>query len=273
MPLSDHIRTALVTGAGSGLGEAFAAMLRTEGVRVWGTARDPARLVSQPDFFPVQLELGDRESVLAAWQRAESESGGIDLLVNNAGAALFGAGAHQAADAWKRQMDVLVHGPVRLAREASRAMLSRRRGTIVNVTSLAVEFPIPYMSAYNAGKSALAAFTASLEAELAGSGVVVIDFRPGDCATGFNRAMHAAGGGPGTDPREVRVWERLEALMRRAPPPARFARDLRRALARRRSGLVRSGGFFQARVAPWGNRLLPARLMRLVRGCYFRSGS
>ena len=92
MPLSDHIRTALVTGAGSGLGEAFAAMLRTEGVRVWGTARDPARLVSQPNFFPVHLELGDRESVLAAWQRAESESGGIDLLVNNAGAALFVAG-------------------------------------------------------------------------------------------------------------------------------------------------------------------------------------
>jgi NAD(P)-dependent dehydrogenase (short-subunit alcohol dehydrogenase family) len=272
MPLSEHIRTALVTGAGSGLGRAFVAMLRAEGVRVWGTARDPGRLVAGEGLVPLALELADRAAVDAAWGRAEAESGGIDLLVNNAGGAHFGPWAEQAGEAWQTQADVLLHGPVRLARHAVLAMRARRRGVLVNVTSLAVDFPIPFLSAYNVAKAALAAFTTSLQLELAGSGVVVIEFRPGDCATNFNRAMQSAPGFSLHDPRAARVWARLESLLQSAPPPERLARDLRRALHRGRPGLVRSGSFFQARVAPWGNRLLPVRMMHVFRSLYFRIG-
>jgi short-subunit dehydrogenase len=161
---------------------------------------------------------------------------------------------------------------VRLARQAVAAMRARRRGTIVNVTSLAVEFPIPLMSGYNSAKAALAAFSESLLIETAGTGVTVIDFRPGDYRTDFNHAAHRAAGPAGGGAREARVWSRLEALTAAAPAPARAARDLVRALRRGQSGVVRSGGFFQARVAPWGNRLLPAPLMRLLRSFYFRAG-
>jgi NAD(P)-dependent dehydrogenase (short-subunit alcohol dehydrogenase family) len=222
----------------------------------------------------VPLELADELAVDAAWAAAERGSGGIDLLVNNAGSAMFGAIAGLTPDQWNAQMAVLLHGPVRLARQAWAAMRERGRGTIVNVTSLAVELPIPFLDAYNTAKAGLAAFTATLRDEAEGGPVVVVDFRPGDFRTNFTTAMRSRQSAPAVAPsRESRVWARLEALTATAPPPARAARDLERVLRRPRSGVIRSGGFFQVRVAPWGNRLLPERFMRLLRARYFRIGS
>lgn len=272
MPLSHRIRTALVTGAGSGLGEAWARMLLAEGVQVWGTSRTPERLPMRSGFVPLRLELGDSASIDRAWGEAEKISGGLDAVINNAGAAVFGSIASLPPEAWDEQWNVLFTGPARLTRLAFDAMRGRGRGVIVNVTSLAVEFPIPYLAAYNTAKTALAAFTEALAIEAAESGVTLIDFRPGDYRTGFNLAMAARSSLTGADARTKRVWSRLEGLLAAAPPPERAARDLRRALHRGRPGMVRSGGFFQVRIAPLGNRLLPARFMRLLRRFYFRLG-
>lgn len=272
MPLSNRIRTAFVSGAGSGLGEAFVRMLLDEGVQVWGTSRTPQRLPTRSGFFPVPLELADAVSIHAAWSEAEKASGGLDLVINNAGAARFGSFASSPAETWNEQLAVLLDGPVRLTRPAFRAMRARGRGTIVNVTSLAVEFPLPYMTAYNSAKAALAMFTESLAIEAAIAGVTLIDFRPGDYHTPFNAAVRARGFPPDQDGRSARAWARLEELLASAPEPARAARDLRRALVRGRPGIVRSGSFFQAVVAPLGNRLLPARIVRLLHRLYFRLG-
>lgn len=272
MLLRDRFRTAFVTGAGSGLGQAFTAMLLAENVAVWGTSRRPEQLPAQAQFSPVGLELGDPASIAAAWETASAAAGGFDLVINNAGSARFGGLAATDPAQWTAQIDVLLHGPVQLSGLAWEAMRGRNRGTIVNVTSLAVEFPIPFLGAYNAAKAALAAFTASLQLEAAGTGVVIIDFRPGDFRTNFNRAMQA-GGAADMDPGMARVWGKLEALLERSPPPAEAAEALRRALRRGRPGLVRAGSFFQARVAPWGNRLLPARVMRLLHNFYFQTGT
>lgn len=270
MQLSARYRTALVTGAGSGLGAAFSAMLLAEGLRVWGTTRDLARLPAREDFSPVALELGDPGSINAAWEKAEAESGGIDLLVNNAGAAHFGVFCDAGAADWEREFSVLALAPTRLARLAFRAMRSRARGCIVNVTSLAVDFPIPYMSGYNAGKAALAALSASLHLEAAGAGVTVIDFRAGDHRTNFNRAMASTRSSLPASGAPARVWARLEQMMAASPTPDAAARSLRHALLRGRGGVVRSGSFFQARVAPALARIAPAPLAAWVHARYFR---
>jgi NAD(P)-dependent dehydrogenase (short-subunit alcohol dehydrogenase family) len=270
--LREKFHGALVTGAGSGLGAAFVELLLGEGVPVWGTSRRPERLPARSGFAGLALELRDPASVASAWVRADAEAGGIDLLINNAGGAVFGPMSMMSAKQWEDQLATLLFGPARLARHALAAMRVRGHGTIVNVTSLAVEFPIPYLGAYNAAKSALARFTATLQREAEEAGVVVIEFRPGDFRTNFNRAMAAQAGFSATEPRIARVWSRLDELMQRAPAPARAAADLRAALLRGRSGRVRSGSFFQAKVAPWGNRLLPGAMMRLLRSLYFRTG-
>jgi uncharacterized protein len=98
----------------------------------------------------------------------------------------------------------------------------------------------------------------------------VIDFRPGDYRTAFNKAMHTHSPTTGAS-RTAHAWRAVEANLNGAPPPARAAADLRRALLRRRSGVVRSGSFFQARLAPLLARLVPAPLARAAAARYFSS--
>ena len=271
MPLSDQFRTALVTGAASGLGAAFVAMLRSEGVEVWGTSRTRDRVPDSTGFHGLVLELAEPASIEAAWGEAERASGGIDLLVNNAGAGVFAPFAAMSDAEWDGQMRLLLHGPAMLARRAWRAMHARGRGCIVNVTSLAAEFPIPYFCAYDSAKAGLAACTAGLVLEAEGSPVRVIDFRPGDYRTNFNNAMRAApaGGEGAADAAVARVWRRLEGLLHDAPEPARAAADLCTALRRGRGGVVRSGSFFQAKLAPFLQRFASQRLSAWVQRRYF----
>ncbi len=271
MKVSRRHRTALVTGAGAGLGAAFAAMLVEEGVAVWGTSRDPARPLPA-GVRPIVLELTDGASVERAWHQAEGESGGIDLLINNAGAGRFGPFLEATPADWERQFALLLLGPAALARLAARAMAGRGRGCVVNVSSLAAEFPIPFMAGYSAAKAALSSLGRSLLLELPGAGVTVIDFRPGDHRTDFNAAMAAHPHPVSSEPRVARVWRALERTMRAAPPAERAARDLRRALRRGRGGTVRSGSFFQARLAPFLDRLAPEWLRLAVIRRYFDAG-
>jgi short-subunit dehydrogenase len=275
--LADRYRTALVTGASTGLGRAFADMLLDEGVRVWGTGRDPARLPVREGFTPVALDLDADSSVEAAFKTTEDSAAGLDLVINSAGYGVFGPFAEREFSDWRRQLEAMFVRTLQLSHLALRGMSARRRGALVNVSSLAVEFPLPFMSGYNAAKAGLSAFSESLMVEVAGTGIIVIDFRPGDYRTGFHQAMQATSDTlPSTSAappasRAQHAWARLEANLRSAPPPVRAARDLRRALVRGRSGTVRSGTFFQARLAPWLPRLAPAWLYRAFTARYFGS--
>jgi hypothetical protein len=101
--------------------------------------------------------------------------------------------------------------------------------------------------------------------ESRGTAVRIIDFRPGDYRTAFNQAMQL----PTPSAPTARVWRVLDAMLQAAPPPAEAAANLRRALEAERRGIVRSGSFFQARVAPLAARALPAAWMRAVSARYF----
>lgn len=268
-PLRSRFRTALVTGAGSGLGRVFADMLRAEGVEVWGTSRRPESLPAAERFHAVAFDLagGDREAESLVG-RVERESGGLDLLVHNAGYGVFGGIVDQPLAVWRAQLDEMLGCSLALNRAAFVAMAPRRHGGIVNITSMAVEFPIPFLSGYNIAKAGLAALTESLILEAPEAGISFIDFRPGDYRTGFNQTMFAP---PQTTlpAAAQRVARRLDATLAAAPQAGRAARDLRRALANGRSGVVRSGSFFQTVLAPLGARLSPLALRRAVMARYF----
>ena len=83
----------------------------------------------------------------------------------------------------------MLNATMRLSHAALRRMRERQRGCLVNISSLAVEFPLPFMSAYNVAKAGLSALTESLIVETRGTAINVIDFRPGDFRTDFNQAM------------------------------------------------------------------------------------
>lgn len=275
-PLAERYRAAFITGASAGLGRAFAQMLLEEGVVVWGSARTAERLDglrSSANFHPVVLELADAAGTLAAYEQAQAAAGGFDLVVNNAGYGVFAPFADEPFGTWEAQLAAMLVQPMRLAHCALQAFRARDRGTLVNVSSLAVEFPLPYMSGYNIVKAGLAALSESLLVETAGTGVTVVDFRPGDYRTGFNRAMSRMSSRPpnpnGGIDRLSPVWQALEAHLAAGPDVGRAATDLRRALRRGTRGTVRSGSWFQATLAPAGAGLLPPALRRALRSRYF----
>jgi short-subunit dehydrogenase len=140
----------------------------------------------------------------------------------------------------------------------------------VNISSLAAEFPLPFMSGYNVAKAGLSALTESLIVETRGTAINVIDFRPGDFRTDFNQAMLTSSSArPAPLGDQAAAWRVLEALREAAPAPSRAAADLRRALLRGRSGTVRSGTLFQAGIAPCFARVIPASLRRSIAARYF----
>ena len=269
--LSSLYRTAFVTGASSGLGRAFAEMLLAEGVRVWGTSREPGRLagLGGADFTPVALDLAAPAAAEAAWRAGSAQAGGaFDLVIANAGYGVFGEFAATDWAVWRAQLDAMLGTNLALVHAAYRAMRARNRGCLVAISSLAAEFPLPFMSGYNVAKAGLSALSESLLFESRGTEVRILDFRPGDYRTAFNQAMqHPIISAPAAP--TARTWLVLEAMLRAAPPPAKAAADLRGALLGGRRGIVRSGPFFQARIAPLAARLLPAAWMRAASARYF----
>jgi short-subunit dehydrogenase len=273
--LSARYRTAFVTGASTGLGRAFADMLLAEGVEVWGTARDTARLPARDKFHAVALELGDGPAAEKIFLDAERAAGGFDVVINNAGFGAFGAFAHTDFSVWEEQLRLMLVNTARLSHAALRGMLVRRRGALVNISSIAGEFGMPYQAVYNTTKAGLSALNESLMYELPGTGVIVIDFRPGDYRTDFEGSVRrpvqaaALAADPVNTARMARVWEKFIAMMQSGPAPAAAAADLRRALLRGRRGTVRTGRFFQAVLGPFLARFGSLALRRRVQEKYF----
>ncbi len=264
-------RTAFVTGASTGLGRAFTEMLLAEGVQVWGTSREVSRLAglgagSGGAFRAVALDLGDAAATERAFRAAEAAAGGFDLLINNAGFGLFAEfAAADFADS-REQLEVMLVQPARLCHLALPGMTARGRGAIVNISSLAAEFPLPFQAAYNMAKAGLTALSESLLIECAGTGVVVLDVRPGDYRTGLEDAVRRPRGVP--SPRLQRAWDTFTRLMRAGPPPEHAAAALRQALLRGRPGTLRTGLWFQAVAGPFLARFGSLPLRRRIQARY-----
>ncbi|MGA1205282.1 MAG: SDR family NAD(P)-dependent oxidoreductase [Opitutales bacterium] len=253
--LAQRYPTALVTGASSGIGRALALALAGRGLLVYGTSRHP----DHPDLprnirwlrFDGATPKGMDDFVHHNGKLLTS----IDLLINNAGSSFFGKGSALPREAIMEQQNLLYGAPVRLTETVLGPMRGRGRGAVVNVSSLAALFQLPYMAHYSAAKSALSAYTRGLMLTERSTGLVLIDFQPGDYRTAFNANIRRHGE---TDREQERVWARLEANLAKGPAPEQAAQDLIRALELGKSRTLRSGGFFQRTLAPLGRRLLPA---------------
>ncbi len=248
---------ALVTGASTGLGEGFVQMLLEEGLEVWGTSRQAENMPIRDGFHPVELDLSDKDSLENFRAKYLCDGPSFDLVINNAGYGVFFPFEKFPHEEISGQIDVLLSGPIKICREVYGGMLRRGHGTLVNVSSLAVEFPLPYMSLYNTAKSGLSAFSRSLMMESRNTGVTVIDFRPGDFRTSFNAAMKRDLALVEETPQLSAAWDALERMLNSGPSVDIAVRRLRKTLLKPRSATVRTGRFFQAIFAPFISRFLP----------------
>src|SRR5437867_11998402 len=142
-----------------------------------------------PRCHAVRLDLADRLSVEEAFNAALEEAGYFDVLINNAGAGHFDPAEFLPMETIASQFQILVFGQIQLMQLALRHMQARGEGLIINVTSLASRLPVPFMAAYNSAKAALAAFTMSIQLELADSPVHIVDLQLADISTDFNKSV------------------------------------------------------------------------------------
>lgn len=190
-------RTAIVTGASSGIGRETALELANRGANVVLAARNRERLESlATDIAPmrgrslvVATDVTDRLAVQVLVRRAAEEFGSVDILVNCAGVGLYAPIAGGSLDNMRHVFDVNFWGAVYCIQAAVPYMLAGGGGHIVNVSSVAGRIAPPYMGIYAATKFALVALSDSLRTELAGSGVGVTTVYPGFTQTPFTEHM------------------------------------------------------------------------------------
>lgn len=191
-------KTALVTGATSGIGLALSKVFAHEGYNVVLVARDSERLLARAK--EINLTCGVSVSVIAAdlslptgpievCRELEYHGVAVDVLVNNAGAVLHG---YFAATDWQEEMAMIslnVLALTRLTKLLLPDMLSRGEGKILNVASTAAFQPGPLMAVYFASKAYVRSFSEALREELRGSGITVTTLCPGPTRTKlFTRA-------------------------------------------------------------------------------------
>jgi short-subunit dehydrogenase len=266
-------RKVFLTGTSSGIGLATATLLTQRGCEVWGTSRDVRRLPTLTRFHPVRMDLASYDSIREGFAISLKEAGAFDALINNAGDGAFGTLETMPAEVAREQFQVLVDAPLELVRLALPKMRERGRGIILNVTSLAAQFPIPFMAPYSAAKAALSLFTQGLRIELSNTSIQVVEVRPGDINTPFHeRTKKTVSSVNAGDQRRMKaVWDTQVRNMAAAPPPERVARALFRAItAPNPPPVLIVGGFFQARVTPLAARILPLRLLEWALRQYYR---
>jgi NAD(P)-dependent dehydrogenase (short-subunit alcohol dehydrogenase family) len=175
----------LVTGVSSGIGRAVADAFAAKGFEVFGTSRNPRTTQPVPGVELVQLDVTDDASVAAAVSTVVQREGRSNILVNNAGAGVFGAAEETSTAQAQQLFDTNFFGLVRLTREVLPHLRAQRSGRIINIGSVLGFLPSPYGSLYAASKHAVEGYSESLDHETREFGVRVSVVEPGYTNTSF----------------------------------------------------------------------------------------
>lgn len=181
----------LITGASSGMGKAFAKRLINEGYIVYGAARrvDHMQDLVQAGGRSIALDVTDDASIRAAVERIIGEEGRIDVLINNAGYAIYGSVEETAVGDARRQFEVNLFGLGRLTQLVIPHMRQAGKGRIINISSMGGKMYTPLGAWYHASKHALEGWSDCLRLELKPFGIDVVIIEPGIIKTEFADVM------------------------------------------------------------------------------------
>lgn len=204
----------LITGASAGFGEAMCRAFTAAGFNVVGAARRMEKLQALAEelggsFYPLQMDVADTSSVPVALQSLPEDFKEIDCLINNAGLALGLDSADKADFAdWQTMIQTNIVGLTFLTRQILPQMVERKSGYIINIGSIAGNYPYPGGNVYGATKAFVRQFSLNLRADLAGTGIRVTDIEPGLCGgTEFSNVRFK-----GDDERAAGVYENIRFI-------------------------------------------------------------
>ncbi len=175
-------KVVLITGASSGIGLASAKLLSQEGYKVYAFNRSP---ITEAGIVHIAVDITDPEQVDVAIGQIIDKEGKVDILINNAGMGIYGSTENTDLQKAKYLFDVNFFAAVHLAQKLVPYMRKAGGGRIINISSLAQVFNLPFQSFYSASKAALSAIFSAFQAEVKPFNIKVINIMPGDIATQF----------------------------------------------------------------------------------------
>ncbi|MCA5617064.1 SDR family oxidoreductase [Staphylococcus aureus] len=209
--LTDKI--AVVTGAGSGIGEAIATLLHEEGAKVVLAGRNKDKLqnvanqLAQDSVKVVPTDVTKKEEVDELIKIAQQTFGGLDIVINNAGQMLSSKITDYQVDEWDSMIDVNIKGTLYTAQAALPTMLEQSSGHLINIASISGFEVTKSSTIYSATKAAVHTITQGLEKELAKTGVKVTSISPGMVDTAITAAYNP------TDRKKLEPQDIAEAVL------------------------------------------------------------
>ncbi|HEY1076440.1 MAG TPA: SDR family NAD(P)-dependent oxidoreductase [Fontimonas sp.] len=207
-------RVVFVTGASAGFGMAIARRFVADGCRVIISGRRGERLRKLaaelgPLALPLTFDVRDAKAVDSAIATLPADFADVDVLINNAGLALGLEPAHKALmDDWERMVDTNIKGLMYMTRALLPGMVARNRGHVVNIGSVAGEWPYPGGNVYGGTKAFVRHFSLNLRADLAGTAVRVSNVEPGLCGgTEFSNVRFH-----GDDARAAKIYDKVTPM-------------------------------------------------------------
>ena len=194
-----ELKTVLITGGTDGLGRATALLLAENSYRVFATGRDAGRRAAlnaeasrrNLPLETLEMDVCDDASVDCAATEIERKAGAVDILVNNAGIAIVAVMEEILLDDLRREFETNFFGVVRLTQRVLPGMRERRRGRIINMSSVSGRISLPLMGPYCSSKFALEAISDALRLELVSFGIRVVLIEPGYIPSGMQSATLA----------------------------------------------------------------------------------
>ncbi|WP_407545451.1 SDR family oxidoreductase [Staphylococcus aureus] len=206
-------KVAVVTGAGSGIGEAIATLLHEEGAKVVLEGRNKEKLqnvanqLSQDSVKVVPTDVTNKEEVDELIKIAQQTFGGLDIVINSAGQMLSSKITDYQVDEWDSMIDVNIKGTLYTAQAALPTMLEQSSGHLINIASISGFEVTKSSTIYSATKAAVHTITQGLEKELAKTGVKVTSISPGMVDTAITAAYNP------TDRKKLEPQDIAEAVL------------------------------------------------------------
>ncbi|UVJ31095.1 SDR family oxidoreductase [Staphylococcus aureus] len=206
-------KVAVVTGAGSGIGEAIATLLHEEGVKVILAGRNKDKLqnvanqLAQDSVKVVPTDVTKKEEVDELIKIAQQTFGGLDIVINSAGQMLSSKITDYQVDEWDSMIDVNIKGTIYTAQAALPTMLEQSSGHLINIASISGFEVTKSSTIYSATKAAVHTITQGLEKELAKTGVKVTSISPGMVDTAITAAYNP------TDRKKLEPQDIAEAVL------------------------------------------------------------
>ena len=174
----------LITGASSGLGQTLATLMAQKGYKVYGTSRRAAP--ADLPYSMVKMDVGDPDSVHAAVKTIIDQEGRLDLLINNAGIGIGAPIETVQLENVKRLFETNTFGLIRVCQAVLPHMRKAGKGKIINISSIAAAFGLPYRGIYSATKASADMITEALRMETKDFGIQLCSVQPGDFKTNIS---------------------------------------------------------------------------------------